>query len=159
FYFECVRYFHQQLPDELKAHRTYFHNVAGNRRGFGESAFHVMWFFLFREFKPCNFLEIGVFRGQTISLATLCARSLGLHCEVYGVSPFSAAGDSVSRYRSNIDYYADTLANFDHFGLAHPRLLRAYSTDPSAVELISSREWEMVYIDGNHEYEVAAKDW
>src|SRR5262245_35749231 len=69
FYFECLRYFYQELPPEIMAHRLYFRK---QRRGFGENPFHVMWFLLFREFKPHNFLEIGVFRGQTISLAALC---------------------------------------------------------------------------------------
>lgn len=159
FYFECLRYFHQQLPNELRLHRAYFHNVASNRRGFGENPFHVMWFLLFREFKPSSFLEIGVFRGQTISLAALSARILGSPCEIHGISPFSSVGDSVSRYRGDIDYYQDTLINFDYFRLPHPRLLRAYSTDSAAVDLIRSKEWDMIYIDGNHEYEVATKDW
>jgi len=37
--------------------------VAENRRGFGENAFHTMWYLLLEEFKPATFLEIGVFRG------------------------------------------------------------------------------------------------
>jgi hypothetical protein len=156
FYFECLRYFYQELPPEISAHRLYFQK---RRRGFGENPFHVMWFLLLREFKPSNFLEIGVFRGQTISLASLCARLLNLRSEVYGISPFSPAGDSVSRYRTDVDYLEDTLANFDHFGLAHPHLLKAYSTDGAATELVSSKAWDMIYIDGNHDYEVARKDW
>lgn len=156
FYFECLRYFYQELPPEIRAHRLYFRN---NQLGFGENPFHVMWFLLFREFKPSNFLEIGVFRGQTISLAALCGRLLNSHCEVYGISPFSVAGDSVSRYCSDVDYYDDTLANFDYFALPHPQLLRAYSTDPAAAELISSKVWDIIYIDGNHDYEIARKDW
>src|SRR5580693_950413 len=52
FYLDCFRFFHQHLPDELRLHRAYF---GTNMRGFGEDAFHVMWFLLFREFKPANF--------------------------------------------------------------------------------------------------------
>jgi len=51
------------------------------------------------------------------------------------------------------------IARTQHFGLQHPHLLRAYSTDANALELISSKQWEMIYIDGNHEYEVVRKDW
>jgi len=159
FYFECLRYFHKELPPAARDHRAYFDNIPRNPRGFGEDAFHVLWFLLFREFKPASFLEIGVFRGQTISLAALLARSGGWKCEVFGISPFTSAGDSVSRYRKDIDYYPDTLANFDHFGLPHPVLLRAYSTDSAALDLIGSRAWDVIYVDGNHDYEVARKDW
>jgi SAM-dependent methyltransferase len=156
FYLECFRCFHQQLPPEVKAHRRYF---TRRKRGFGEEAFHTMWSLLFQEFQPGNFLEIGVYRGQVVSLVTLLARRAQRVCDVYGISPFSNAGDSVSRYLASVDYYADTLRNFDAFNLPHPHLLRAYSTDPQAQELIRSRSWDMVYIDGNHDYEVAKCDW
>src|SRR5688572_14414463 len=70
FYLDCFRYFHSRLPHELKAHRHYF---TRRKRGFGEDAFHTMWFLLFREFRPEAFLEIGVYRGQALSLAALLA--------------------------------------------------------------------------------------
>src|SRR3954466_14699016 len=111
FYLDCVRYFHQRLPREFVEHRAYFHNVSGNRRGYGENAFHTLWYLLLQEFKPSTFLEIGVFRGQTISLVALWAKITGNHCEVRGISPFSTAGDSVSQYRQQLDYYKDTLGN------------------------------------------------
>jgi methyltransferase family protein len=156
FYFDCFRYFHHRLPSDLREHRSYF---TSQGRGFGEDAFHVMWFLLFREFQPEDFLEIGVFRGQTLSLAALLSRMNKLPGDVCGISPFSSAGDSVSRYRSNVDYFQDTLKNFNHFRLPAPRLVRAFSTDREAEEVIASKQWEMVYIDGNHDYEVARKDW
>src|SRR5262249_3640974 len=85
FYLECLRCFHQELPAELRDHRTYFYNVPNNRRGFGENTFHTMWYLLLQEFKPSNFLEIGVFRGQVISLVTLWAKLSRNACEVYGI--------------------------------------------------------------------------
>ena len=156
FYLDYFRFFHQRLPAELREHRAYF---LQERRGFGEDAFHVMWFLLFREFKPRNFLEIGVYRGQTLSLAAVLSRLYQLPGDVYGISPFSSAGDSVSRYRTDGDYFEDTLKNFQHFKLPVPQLLRAYSTDPEAKQFIASRQWDFVYIDGNHDYEVAKQDW
>jgi hypothetical protein len=114
---------------------------------------------LLEEFKPGNFLEIGIFRGQVISLVALWARLRGRACEVHGISPFTAAGDSVSRYRQDLDYYADTLANFEHFELPRPNLLRACSTDAEAVQRIASKAWDLIYIDGNHDYDVARQDW
>ena len=156
FYFRCFHYFHTRLPEPLREHRDYF---SRNRRGLGEDAFHTMWHLLFREFQPAEFLEIGVYRGQTISLAALLARLNNKPCEVFGISPFSPVGDSVSRYRQNVDYYQDTQINFDHFKLPHPNRLRAHSTDETALELIRSRPWAMIYIDGNHDYDVVVEDW
>jgi len=151
FYFRCCHYFDCNLPEEFRAHRHYFMQ---NGRGFGEDAFHTMWFLVFREFHPESFLEIGVFRGQSLSLASLLARHFRLKCLVQGISPFSTAGDAVSRYRRNVDYLEDTLKNFAHFQLPAPALLKAYSTDPVAAELIASRSWSIIYIDGNHDYQV-----
>jgi len=46
YYLDCVRYFHgPNFPAELKKHRRYF---LQDQRGFGEDAFHVMWWMLFR---------------------------------------------------------------------------------------------------------------
>jgi hypothetical protein len=157
FYLQCCCYFDRILPPELRQHRRYF---TENQRGFfGEDAFHAMWFLLFREFRPASFLEIGVYRGQSLSLAALLARTFQADCFVQGISPFSPAGDAVSKYRSDLDYLPDTLKNFEHFSLPAPSLLKAYSTDAAAVQLIGSRAWNFIYIDGNHDYEVVQQDW
>lgn len=148
--------FHKRIPQELRIHRAYYQK---NKRGFGEEAFHVMWWNLFNQYKPKNFLEIGVYRGQVISLISLIAKLNHEPCDVTGISPFSSIGDSVSKYRSDLDYQKDTLLNFSHFGLKEPRLLKAYSTDEEAVHLISSEQWDMIYIDGNHDYDIVVKDW
>jgi len=156
FYFRCCHYFDRNLPEKFRGHREYF---TQNGRGFGEDAFHAMWFLLFQEFHPANFLEIGVYRGQTLSLAALLAQHFNLDCPTQGISPFSSAGDAVSRYRRNVDYYQDTLKNFAHFSLPVPALLKAFSTDGEARKLIASQNWSFIYIDGNHDYEIARQDW
>jgi hypothetical protein len=156
FYLRCFHYFHARLPEPLRGHRAYFETGG---RGFGEKSFHVMWFLLFREFSPKSFLEIGVFRGQTMSLAGLLARHFQLDCVTQGISPFSPAGDAVSKYRRDVDYYDDTLNNCAHFSLPAPALLKAYSTDEAARKLVAARDWSFIYIDGNHDYEVARADW
>jgi len=156
FYLRAFRYFHRRLPPPLQEHRRYF-STGG--RGFGEDAFHTMWFLLRREFRWESFLEIGVFRGQTLSLCALLSRLNRQPCEAHGISPFSSAGDSITRYADRVDYWEDTLANFCHFGLSPPQLLKAYSTDAAALERIASRQWSGIYIDGNHDYAVAKADW
>ncbi|MES2924205.1 MAG: class I SAM-dependent methyltransferase [Verrucomicrobiota bacterium] len=156
YYRRAFQDFHRTIPAELRAHRAYY---GIDRRGFGEDAFHTMWWRLVREFKPESFLEIGVYRGQVVSLIGLLAKLEGIHCEITGISPFSSSGDSVSRYRSDLNYLEDTLTHFKHFGLPAPDLVNAFSTDPEALQVIASRHWDMIYIDGNHDYDVVVKDW
>ena len=157
YYIDCVRVFHGKgFPKIVKQHRSYF---LAERRGFGEDAFHVMWWMLFRDLRPSRFLEIGVYRGQTLSLAALLQREFGIQGSVTGISPFTPSGDTVSRYREDVDYLADTKANFGHFGLKHHELVRAFSTDTTALERVEREIWDAIYIDGNHNYEVARADW
>jgi hypothetical protein len=156
FWERSLRYFYTCLPKSVQEHRAYFE---GGARGFGEKSFHVMWFLLFRDFQPESFLEIGVYRGQTLSLAALLARHFTLGTFVQGISPFSPSGGSFTGYRRDLDYYEDTRRNFAYFSLPEPALLKAFSTDEAAIQLIASRDWACVYIDGNHDYEVARQDW
>ena len=156
YYRRAFQDFHRTVPTELRAHRAYYRI---DRRGFGEDAFHTMWWRLIREFKPESFLEIGVYRGQVMSLIALLSKLDGIRCEITGISPFSSSGDSVSKYRSDLNYLEDTLSHFKHFGLPEPTLINAFSTDPEALKVIASRQWDMIYIDGNHDYDVVVKDW
>lgn len=149
-------YSHQLLMEDLQQHRKYF---SLESRGFGEDAFHAMWFALFREFKPSTVLEIGVYRGQVISLWALLAEKLGFDCDVHGISPFTPAGDNVSSYLQNIDYYGDVLEHHNHFGLNAPSLYRGFSTELGATEYIKRRSWDLIYIDGSHDYDVALQDY
>lgn len=149
-------YFHNTAPPAVREHRSWF---SRERRGFGEDAFHAMWFMLLREFRPRNCLEIGIYRGQTISLWGMVAGQIGFDCELHGISPFSSAGDQASRYSDEVDYLADTLLSFRKFGVGGPHLLKAYSTDEIAMDYIRSRKWDLIYIDGNHDYDVVLADY
>ena len=152
----CDYYFDHFLPESFRDHRRYF---STGSRGFGEDAFHAMWFLLFQHFRPANVLEIGVYRGQTITLWKMLSRHFGFDCQVSCISPFSPSGDSVSQYGTAVDYHADVLQNHKNFDLPVPAICRAFSNDPAAVAFIQSRLWDMVYIDGNHDYDVACGDW
>jgi hypothetical protein len=149
-------YYNEVLPNEIKQHREYFEK---SNRGFGERAFHAMWFNLITKFKPQNFLEIGVFRGQVVSLVSLISKTINSHIEVFGISPFSNAGDSVSTYSDDIDYYLDVIHTFEKFDLSPPNLTKAYSNEIPALDLISRFQWDMIYIDGSHEYDDVLNDY
>lgn len=157
---EAYRYFHQyfhhRCPQIIRDHRNYF---SLENRGFGEEAMHAMWWLLFLEYKPIFCLEIGVYRGQVLSLWTLISNYINYSCNVYGISPFSNAADEVSHYASGINYYDDVLRNFNYFELPLPNLVKSFSTDSLALETISSQQWDLIYIDGSHDYEVVLNDY
>ena len=154
------QYFHNFLwnlaPVWLREHRKYF---TQHKRGFGEDAFHAMWYFIFNEFHPKNILEIGIYRGQTLSLFGLLSKNFGFEANIHGISPFTSAGDHVSKYLKEPDYYKDVTTNFNYFKLLPPFLHKGFSTDEIMVQVIQSQLWDLIYIDGNHDYEVAKHDF
>jgi hypothetical protein len=149
-------YLHNLAPQELRDHRAYFRQ---ERRGYGEDAFHAMWYLLLREYRPRNCLEIGIYRGQTISLWALISGLVGFECALSGISPFSSAGDENSIYMGGIDFLTDTQTSFARFSSLSPHFVKAFSTDPVAKDYIASSQWNLIYIDGNHDYEIALSDY
>jgi hypothetical protein len=149
-------YYRHTCPEYIGEHRAYY---SLEQRGFGEDAFHAMWYLLLRQFKPAKCLEIGVYRGQVISLWSLIAKFLEFPCEVHGISPFTPIGDAVSSYKVEVDYYRDVLSSFKHFGLSTPLLVKALSTDSEAITYISENQWDLIYVDGGHDFETALADY
>lgn len=148
--------FWNKAPLFVREHRAYFRK---EQRGFGEDAFHSMWYELLKEFRPQHLLEIGVYRGQVLSLWALIAKEQNISCHIHGISPFSSAGDAVSAYIDGIDYYNDVIANFNHFLLPLPTLHRGFSTDSDMIKVIQSKKWDLIYIDGSHDFDVVKSDF
>jgi len=166
----------------LKAHRDW---VERHEFGYGQRAFHYLWYLLLSaigaRFRPVALLEIGVYKGQIISLAALAARELGFEVDITALSPFSGnlAPLPVWRMAANFlfrpdfrrayllgnlhpvgDYLADNRRMFDAFGLDFDRVhtVRGLSTAPEIVARLADERFAVVFIDGDHSYEAARSD-
>jgi hypothetical protein len=144
------------LPEKIIEHREYFKS---NGRGFGEDPFHAMWYYLFQQYQPKNVLEIGVFRGQTLSLFNLLSKFFDYECSVTGISPLEAVNDSVSSFPTDVNYEEDIIKNFNHFNLGDPNLVRSSSIERKARQVIKSKKWDLIYIDGNHDMPYVISDY
>jgi hypothetical protein len=154
YYKACDFYFKKYLKPEIKSLRKYF---SSDMRGFGEDAFFVMWFFLFEKYTYKHFLEIGVYRGQTLGLMRQLSNIFNKEMYLHGISPMINANDSVSQY-SSLNYLDDIKKNFDYFHLELPILTVGFSNSKEGIGAISSLIWDCIYIDGSHDYEVVKSD-
>ena len=153
-YFNYLFYF--GVPGSLREHRLYFQT---NQRGFGEDAFHAAWFEVFHTFRPVKSLEIGVYRGQTISLWALCAKQFSIrNSEIWGLTPLRNLGDTKSNYL-DINYRDDINLNFESFGLPLPNILETNSESQIAKKFIKNGLWDLIYIDGGHDYQTVLSDY
>lgn len=140
---------HEQFIDavngdpELKAHRDY---VEQNVWGFGERSFWWLWKVLLDELpnQQCKLLEIGVFRGATLSLW----RILKPQAFIIGVTPMDTSGNVWDS-----DYPADIQKIHDDFNLVSPILSKNRSESNEAIQDCKLfKPFDVVYIDGDHSH-------
>jgi hypothetical protein len=143
------------LPKKFRDHREFFKKES---RGFGEDAFHFVWYRLFKKIHPKRCLEIGVYRGQVISLWELLSKHLGYSAEVWGITPLNNLGDDVSNYPT-LNYGLEIKNNYNFFKLDQPKLLQNSSESNEASTFIKTGEWDLIYIDGNHNYNNVLNDY
>lgn len=170
----------------LKAHRNF---IEVNKLGFGDRAFHYMWYLLLQEVTASgqtpSLLEIGVYKGQVISLWSLIAQQLQRPVQITAVSPlegnFSKSKLINNRYMRRFlwlfskkhrekfavgnhylreDYRKIISDLFRHFGedLNTVKLHKGYSNDPAILDELKKQQFNMIYIDGDHSYEGACAD-
>jgi hypothetical protein len=143
----------------LISHRTY---IEQNNLGFGERPFHVMWRELIKLLpNNFNFLEIGVYKGQILSLIKLLSDNQNKSIDYIGVTPLNNSGDKFSKYEVT-DYNKTIIDLFNHFNLEfdiNKNIVNGLSTD----ELIKNKvrefgQFDLIYIDGGHDYDCVVSD-
>ena len=167
---------------ELRKHRDW---VEENHWGYGDRAFHAMWLLLLEDLAArvsrAKALEIGVFKGQVISLWALIARRLEWTLQITALSPFKGQLKSGARWRHRLrkilnpwyrhqsrvgnlqprdDYLRRNREIFAAFELDFRwvRAIRSRSTDPQTVRNLADERFHLIYIDGDHTYEGALFD-
>lgn len=172
--------------DFLKSHRDY---IEKKRFGFGDRAFHFMWFLLIKDMarqKPViKALEIGVFKGQVISLWSLIGQKLGLNVEITGISPLRGNTHKnklldnklVRKLRCLVDpEFKKLLAEgnnyvdqdykriieliFKKFALDinSVKLIQGFSQEPHVLRESQMQKYDIIYIDGDHSFEAVTLD-
>jgi hypothetical protein len=130
---------------ELDKHRTF---VEQNIFGFGERAFPWLWHLVVKELpKNFAFMEIGVFKGQTLSLIKLLADMQKKKVTRFGITPLSTEGGVwESDYAKDIEYI------HDQFNLTKDyKILHGLSEDPAIIEQAGKLKLDVLYIDGGHD--------
>jgi hypothetical protein len=118
--------------------------------GFGERSFYWMWKLITETLPPdLKFLEIGVFRGQALAVIQV----LKPYSEVYGITPLDSTD---GHWESN--YEADIQKIHDLFCLEEPTIIKGLSTTPEIIAEANQRQYDIVYIDGGHTYDVVKQD-
>lgn len=154
------RAFEQQVNaiPELRAHRDF---VDREDWGYGDRAFYYQWKLLVDAMPSrFRFLEIGVYKGQILSLIELLRRRAGKQAEIVGVTPLSEAGDKYSKH-DKADYLAAIHRIYAEFGLdtASTTLIKGLSQTPEVLALCAERApFDIIYVDGCHDVEVVTLD-
>jgi hypothetical protein len=180
---------HHLLENATRSHRL----LAGHREyiethklGFGDAAFQSMWARILeganRRHGRVRALEIGVFKGQVISLWSLLAKEYGWNIEISCITPLSGNPRSASRlmnrlrsvlsakYREDIQNanfyeeanYGDIIRQlFAHFALNFDEVTihRGLSTDAAVLDKVAEQQYEIVYVDGDHSFEGSQHDF
>lgn len=186
---ECNDTIHRRFGEEtvaenmLATHRKY---VETNGLGFGDAAFHSMWFRLLdlavRRHQRVRLLEIGVFKGQVISLWALLRKIYSWPLEISCITPLKGNPQPKfkvlqkiksmlsEKYREEVasgNFYENEKyeqiirAHFDHHKLTFDdvRVYKGYSTDQTILDLLKEKKFEIIYVDGDHTFEGATHDF
>jgi len=167
----------------LTEHRRH---IEQHKLGFGDAAFHAMWLRLLdaagRRFGNVRALEIGVFKGQVISLWSLISRQLDIPVAISAITPlagnprpkfglwqkvrfrvdrkFREFVTTGNYYSHNEDYEATIRDLFERFQLSFEAALihKGLSTDEAILATLEKATFHIVYIDGDHTYEGSSVD-
>lgn len=130
--------------------------------GFGEHSFCWNWHLLVEAMKPAfSFLEIGVYKGRTLGVIQILANQMNKKASIIGITPLTNQGDKYSTY-PNENYSNSLLNNLTRMGINDIdsiNIIKGFSNDKASIEEASaSSQFDIIFIDGCHDYEVVCQD-
>lgn len=144
---------------ELKEHRDfieYHQKELGIIYGHGDRSLPHFWKLLVDEMpKDFKFLEIGVYKGQILSLIQMLANSSSKNAKIYGVTPLY---DPDFAAYNRLPFIEKLFAKFN-LTMENTTITDGLSQTPEIIEKVSeSAPYDMVYVDGDHSYSVTVSD-
>lgn len=140
---------------DLVEWRRYFEKIGG----FAQNPWYTMWDIIIKELNIENFLDVGVHVGQFSILPALLSKRIDKEFNIHMISPFSGVGDKYSEYEQKdyrqvflkalADMMVDTCNFVTHHGL---------SQDQKIKDEVKDLRFDLMYIDGSHDYEVVRQD-
>ena len=148
--------------DRTEPLRKHEINIHMNNLGYGEKCFWFLWHLLVNEMpKNFKFLEIGVYKGSILSLIQLCSNILDKNPEIIGLTPLSTNGDKYLSSYEDVDYLNCIGQSFfiNELDILNTTIINGLSTDERVKSEIKTCDlFDIVYIDGCHDYEVVMQD-
>lgn len=142
----------------LKKHRDYIEEY---NFGYGDRPFHYLWKLLVEQMpSDFSFLEIGVFKGQIISLVQLLSNYQSKRARIIGVTPLSSVGDHYADHPGD-DYKSCIFKIYRDFSLdlKNTRLIKGFSQEEKIMAKVTQYSpFNIIFIDGCHDYEVVVSD-
>lgn len=133
--------------------------VEQNAFGFGEREFLYMHKMVVDSFEKneLTMLEIGVFRGQVLTLYGLLRSLCNKTIDIVGLSPLNSTdGHWESDYKKDLEIISEK------FNVPVPKILEGLSTDPNVFSICKyyylQKGIDILYIDGGHTKEVVKSD-
>ena len=131
---------------------SYFYNVKHYKQSawLGHAPFMK---FIFREFKPKVFVELGTHNGFSYFVGCQSIVECGLDCKAFAVDHWIGDAQAGFFNQTVYDQVVETNEEYKHFSTL---LKMSFS---NATEVISDSSVDLLHIDGYHSYESVSEDF
>lgn len=144
--------------EDLKKHRDFIDDQQkmGILYGHGDRSLQYLWKLIVDEMpRNFNFLEIGVYKGQILSLIELLSKKANKTPKIYGVTPLY---DPDFATYDRLPYIKTMYSTFG-LSMDNTTIFDGLSQDQKIIDEVKKQApFDIVYVDGDHSYNATALD-